>query len=556
MEHRPLGRTGVRVSPLCLGAMMFGAWGNPDHDESIRIIHRALDAGINFVDTADVYARGESEEIVGKALEGPARRGRARDEGARDDGRRPEPARQLAPLDRAGGRGEPAPPRHRLDRPLPDPPPRAGHGHRRDARRADRSRPRGQGPLHRLVDVPGPRDRRGAVGGRAARPRALRLRAAALLDPRARDRARRAARLRALRHGRDPVEPARRRLAERPLPQGARSCRRRRAPSASRRASTCRCPRTSASSRPRERSSCSPRRPVSRSCTWRSRSCSGIRPSPRRSSGRGRWSSSRAISARSTSRSTRRCSTGSTRSCPPGTNLNPADAGLHAAVARGRLAATPFLGGRAGSTIVASWRGRPSGLLRIGSPGRTVPPTTTVALTPRRLSSRPTSELTNRSASLPKRSRNFRQPRWGRSVTSTTAEPIARRVPGGTLSHAQVEVDVELVAGERPALAALRHERDGADVGERELRLRIRRTVFGAARASCPPRVADETFGGVERSLVEELALAHVGPTDDELDATASCGEQRISSRPASSAARSRCFTLQSMPDTGVPTRR
>jgi aryl-alcohol dehydrogenase-like predicted oxidoreductase len=65
-----LGRTGVSVSPLCLGAMMFGAWGNPDHEESIRIIHRALDAGINFIDTADVYSQGESEEIVGKALAG------------------------------------------------------------------------------------------------------------------------------------------------------------------------------------------------------------------------------------------------------------------------------------------------------------------------------------------------------------------------------------------------------------------------------------------------------------------------------------------------------
>jgi aryl-alcohol dehydrogenase-like predicted oxidoreductase len=70
MENRELGRTGVSVSPLCLGAMMFGAWGNTDHDESVSIIHRALDAGINFVDTADVYARGESEEIVGKALKG------------------------------------------------------------------------------------------------------------------------------------------------------------------------------------------------------------------------------------------------------------------------------------------------------------------------------------------------------------------------------------------------------------------------------------------------------------------------------------------------------
>ena len=70
MDHRELGRTGVSVSPLCLGAMMFGAWGETDHDECIRIIHRALDAGINFIDTADVYARGESEEIVGKALKG------------------------------------------------------------------------------------------------------------------------------------------------------------------------------------------------------------------------------------------------------------------------------------------------------------------------------------------------------------------------------------------------------------------------------------------------------------------------------------------------------
>jgi aryl-alcohol dehydrogenase-like predicted oxidoreductase len=68
MELKPLGRTGVKVSELCLGAMMFGAWGNPDHDESVRIIHAALDAGINTIDTADVYSQGESEVIVGKAL--------------------------------------------------------------------------------------------------------------------------------------------------------------------------------------------------------------------------------------------------------------------------------------------------------------------------------------------------------------------------------------------------------------------------------------------------------------------------------------------------------
>jgi aryl-alcohol dehydrogenase-like predicted oxidoreductase len=73
MQYRTLGRTGVKVSPLCLGAMMFGAWGNTDHDDSISIIHRALDAGINFIDTADVYSKGESEEIVGQALAGGRR---------------------------------------------------------------------------------------------------------------------------------------------------------------------------------------------------------------------------------------------------------------------------------------------------------------------------------------------------------------------------------------------------------------------------------------------------------------------------------------------------
>lgn len=70
MEYRLLGRTGVSVSPLCLGSMMFGEWGNKDESASIRIIHAALDAGINFIDTADIYSFGESEQIVGKALRG------------------------------------------------------------------------------------------------------------------------------------------------------------------------------------------------------------------------------------------------------------------------------------------------------------------------------------------------------------------------------------------------------------------------------------------------------------------------------------------------------
>jgi aryl-alcohol dehydrogenase-like predicted oxidoreductase len=70
MHYRTLGRTGIQIAPYALGAMMFGGMGNPDHGDCIRIIHRALEAGINLIDTADVYSRGESEEIVGQAVKG------------------------------------------------------------------------------------------------------------------------------------------------------------------------------------------------------------------------------------------------------------------------------------------------------------------------------------------------------------------------------------------------------------------------------------------------------------------------------------------------------
>jgi len=70
MEYRTLGRTGVKVSAYCLGTMMFGPWGNTDEDECVRMLQASLDGGINFVDTADVYGEGRSEEITGKALKG------------------------------------------------------------------------------------------------------------------------------------------------------------------------------------------------------------------------------------------------------------------------------------------------------------------------------------------------------------------------------------------------------------------------------------------------------------------------------------------------------
>ena len=70
MQYRTLGRTGVQVSAFCFGAMMFGDWGNTDEAECIRMVDAAIDGGINFVDSADVYSRGRSEETVGKALKG------------------------------------------------------------------------------------------------------------------------------------------------------------------------------------------------------------------------------------------------------------------------------------------------------------------------------------------------------------------------------------------------------------------------------------------------------------------------------------------------------
>ena len=221
MDYRPLGRTGISVSQLCLGAMMFGAFGNPDHDDSIRDHPRALDAGINFIDTADFYSAGESEEIVGKALAG----------GRRDDvvlatkvglpfGEDPNHRGTSRRWITQAVEGSLRRLRHRLDRPLPGAPSRPGHRRRRDARRAVRPRPRGQDPRVRRLDGRRLGDRRGPVDRRAPRPRALPHRAAAVLDPDPRHRVRRAADLPAPRDGRADLQPAGRRLAVGRLPQG------------------------------------------------------------------------------------------------------------------------------------------------------------------------------------------------------------------------------------------------------------------------------------------------------------------------------------------------
>jgi Aldo/keto reductase family len=146
--------------------MMFGDWGNKDQDESIRIIHRALDAGINFIDTADVYSAGEPEVIVGNALAG----------GKRDYvvlatkvhfpmGDDPERARQLTPLDHHRGRELNPASADRLDRSLLEPSPRPEHRHRRDPQRVEQPLPPGKDPLLRALDRPRLGDRRGPMDG-------------------------------------------------------------------------------------------------------------------------------------------------------------------------------------------------------------------------------------------------------------------------------------------------------------------------------------------------------------------------------------------------------
>ena len=239
MEYRSLGRTGVKVSPLCLGAMMFGAWGNPDHDESVAVIHAALDAGINFIDTADVYSAGESEEIVAKALAGSARRRRARHQVLRADGQRPQHGGRLASVDHPRVREQPAAAADRLHRPVPGAPSRSrpSTSTRRSARSTDLVH---QGKVRYLGSSTFPGS--AIVEAQWVAERRHRERFVCEQPPysilvRGR-RGRRAADVRALRHGRHPVEPARRRLVVGQVAQGRRRRSPATAPTASRRATT------------------------------------------------------------------------------------------------------------------------------------------------------------------------------------------------------------------------------------------------------------------------------------------------------------------------------
>ena len=221
MEYRPLGRTGVQVSKLCLGTMMFGAWGNPDHDDVDP--HHPRRAGRRH------QLRRHRRRLLGRRVGGdrrqgaqrPPRRRRPRDQVLRADGRGPQPARRLAALDHHRGRELAAAAGHRPHRPLPGPPPRPGRptSRRRSARSTDLVQ---QGKVRYIgsSSYSGSQIVEAQWTARERRPGALPHRAAAVLAARARHRARRAADRPAPRHGHPHLQPARRRLAVGQLDRG------------------------------------------------------------------------------------------------------------------------------------------------------------------------------------------------------------------------------------------------------------------------------------------------------------------------------------------------
>ena len=116
MQYRKLGRSGLKVSPICLGTMMFG--GPTDEATSTRIVAKAREAGINFIDTADAYNKGNSEQVVGRAISNSRPSWVLVDQARQPDGRRSQSRRAVAALGAAGRRREPEAARHRLHRHL------------------------------------------------------------------------------------------------------------------------------------------------------------------------------------------------------------------------------------------------------------------------------------------------------------------------------------------------------------------------------------------------------------------------------------------------------
>ena len=196
MDYRQLGRSGLRISTLTLGTMTFGGGGQfasvgaVDLDGVRRHIDLCLDAGVNLIDTADVYSGGLSEELVGQALVGRRDRVLVATKARMPMGEGPNDAGLSRHHLIEALRGEPAPPAHRPHRPLPGPRvgrPDAAGG---DARHARHARAVGQGALHRLLELRRLAGPQGTGDLRPPAPGALRQRADLLLAAGARRRVR------------------------------------------------------------------------------------------------------------------------------------------------------------------------------------------------------------------------------------------------------------------------------------------------------------------------------------------------------------------------------
>jgi len=181
MQRRYLGSTGMSVNDTALGTMMFGAWGNTDRAETVRMVHRAIDAGIDLIDTADVYAGGETEEDRGRGAAGPPRRSRAGDQVRPAKRSAPQPSR-ITPMDSPRARGQPAPAAHRPHRSLSVASLRLEHRPRRNPWRAHRLTTVGAHSGIRPLIISCRKDRRSAVGRRAAWSLPVPHRATALLN--------------------------------------------------------------------------------------------------------------------------------------------------------------------------------------------------------------------------------------------------------------------------------------------------------------------------------------------------------------------------------------
>ena len=208
MRYRTLGGTGIEVSAHCLGTMMFGAVGNPDHDDCARIIHPPSTRASTSSTPPTCTRAGESEEIVGKALQGPPRRRRSWPPRCTSRWARAATGAATRDAGSSRGRGQPAPAADRLDRPVPDPPAGPHHRHRGDPVGADRSGPPGKirafgcstFPAEQIVEAHHVAERRGLGRFRTEQPPYSMLARGIEADA--------AAGLPAIRDGRADLEPA------------------------------------------------------------------------------------------------------------------------------------------------------------------------------------------------------------------------------------------------------------------------------------------------------------------------------------------------------------